>query len=772
MLFSVFLLTITSTFVYEYNAARREAAVDQLPGAIKFAQTFNNLNYHARASLIINAPNTEQPPFYSIKNIKAAINTAAKYCSDHSAFIFMIWLVFFMVKSASMAGNMIYMHRARRYRVNEPEGYWKERVAVLCEKLQLQKTVSLLESAYIKVPVVIGYFKPVILIPVGLIARIPAAQVEAVLLHELAHIRRNDYMVNFLQNVVEAVFFFNPGLLWISARLREERENCCDDVAIAQTNNKEEFVQALISFKEYTMAMPAYATAFSGQKNSLLNRIMRIAYQENKTLSVKESGIFLIGVAMLLLTAFTVYPAKEAKAIKALIATEKNNNPGPLFTKSLNKANIIGGPYKSIAIPQITASGGNVTGIGNADDALNKSFQPVMDSTKLSAIGGINLLKGPNFIVVIDGLVYPKDILYKISPSCIAGCSITNPEYGKKKYGFMASDGYVDIKTKHGQITYLTPIEKENLVVEASIPRFKFYNRISLKKEDGSIANDKIVMNLAPPGNVAATLPHDGKAGFYIDKNFYTEETIQNVSLATIASFTGEYGVEGSDPNVPREKGYSLIFKFNTKKTSAILPATDTVKYARVIGENLGPKPLVLINGKEYAPDILSKISPSCFSGSATLTSQPAVKKFGNKAKDGCVEITIKGPIVYLTQKEWENTLAEKAVPKSAFITRVQFKGQDGKLEDEIIEQDRGGTTTMTLAHNAKAAFFLGNDFYTEEQIKKLPPEKIMGYQIASVRNLDPKKYPNVNLHNYEVVFYWTNDKNYTYPYELHLPAD
>ena len=115
---------------------------------------------------------------------------------------------------------------------------------------------SLLESAIVKVPVVIGLLKPVILLPLGLLSNLPPDQVEAVLLHELAHIRRKDYLVNLLQSFAEVVFFFNPALLWISSLMREERENCCDDVAISHIKNKKQFIHALVAFQEYAMHHP------------------------------------------------------------------------------------------------------------------------------------------------------------------------------------------------------------------------------------------------------------------------------------------------------------------------------------------------------------------------------------------------------------------------------------------------------------------------------------------------------------------------------------
>jgi hypothetical protein len=129
--------------------------------------------------------------------------------------------------------------------------------------------------------------------------------VEAILLHELAHIRRSDYFVNFLQNVAETIFFFNPGLLWISSLLREERENCCDDIALSQTRNKKSFVQALINFKEYELYGSDYSTAFPGKKNFLLNRVSRIMGNENKSFGLGEKVFFILGLLIFCVTIVT-----------------------------------------------------------------------------------------------------------------------------------------------------------------------------------------------------------------------------------------------------------------------------------------------------------------------------------------------------------------------------------------------------------------------------------------------------------------------------------
>ena len=100
----------------------------------------------------------------------------------------------------------------------------------------------------------IGFFKPLILVPMGLLTHLPADQLHAILLHELGHIRRQDYLVNLLQRFAETVFFFNPAVLWLFALLRRERECCCDDLVLLHTGNRKSYLDALVGFQEYRSA--------------------------------------------------------------------------------------------------------------------------------------------------------------------------------------------------------------------------------------------------------------------------------------------------------------------------------------------------------------------------------------------------------------------------------------------------------------------------------------------------------------------------------------
>src|SRR5579863_334068 len=226
-----------------------------------------------------------------------SMNWLGDWCSAHAFQVVMVWLLVAVVKSVRMAAGWSYIGRMRREGL-AAQALWVERVDVLGRQLGIRQVVKLVESALVRAPVVIGRLRPIIYIPLGLINHLPAREMEAVLLHELAHIRRYDHLVNMVQQAAECLLFFNPGFLWISAIIREERENSCDDIAIAHTRDRVEFVRALVRFKEHSIR--GMALAFPGNKRQLLHRVLRISRQENKTLSGRERLVLLGGCLVLL----------------------------------------------------------------------------------------------------------------------------------------------------------------------------------------------------------------------------------------------------------------------------------------------------------------------------------------------------------------------------------------------------------------------------------------------------------------------------------------
>ena len=229
------------------------------------------------------------------------------FLNRESQWIFAIWLICFALKSAQLISNMFYIRRVRHHKTHQIAEEWKIKVENFSRKLGIRRKVTLLQSELVKVPVTIGFLKPVILLPVGMVFQLATGQIDTILLHELAHIYRRDYLVNILQSIVEAIFFFNPAILWISALIREEREACCDDIVLENVTQKGNYLEALMAFHEHnSIPSGGLALALSLRKPQLMNRLRRMVNKENQRLTMFEMSVLLAG--MLFLSAFTFIP--------------------------------------------------------------------------------------------------------------------------------------------------------------------------------------------------------------------------------------------------------------------------------------------------------------------------------------------------------------------------------------------------------------------------------------------------------------------------------
>jgi GWxTD domain-containing protein len=152
---------------------------------------------------------------------------------------------------------------------------WQRQLARLSAQLRLSRPIRLLESCLVDAPIVLGHFRPVILMPIGLLAGLPVGQVEAILLHELAHIRRCDYLVNLLQRAAEGLLFYHPAVWWMCRVIRAERENCCDDVVVAMSGNAHEYAVALAALEE-NRASGRQTFVLAATGGNLMKRIRRL----------------------------------------------------------------------------------------------------------------------------------------------------------------------------------------------------------------------------------------------------------------------------------------------------------------------------------------------------------------------------------------------------------------------------------------------------------------------------------------------------------------
>lgn len=200
------------------------------------------------------------------------------YYDRNLPLIVTIWLMGVLFLQLRLLGRLAYVQRLKNYGTNLFPSEWAERIEELEDRMRIQSKVNYLTSYRVSSPMTVGWLKPVIIFPENLIGQLKDSQVYAILAHELAHIKRNDFIANVIQQLLSTVFFYHPGVWWMSARIEEEREHCCDDLAIQLTKKPVGYAKTLIELKEKEMAGLDLVMAYTGpnKKGGFTERISRL----------------------------------------------------------------------------------------------------------------------------------------------------------------------------------------------------------------------------------------------------------------------------------------------------------------------------------------------------------------------------------------------------------------------------------------------------------------------------------------------------------------
>lgn len=205
--------------------------------------------------------------------------------------------------------------------------------------LGIKKKVAVWISDNVDVPSVIGFLKPIVLLPAAALNNLTSSQVETILLHELAHIKRNDFLINLFQSVIEVLLFFNPFVMLLSKAAKKEREHCCDDWVINYQYSMHDYAGALLVIEKQRQQQLAFALAATNGKKDLLNRIKRLFSTTPQTDFRFTQKLKLTGlgatVVTLILTALPLLNTKDntttvvdEKPAAAIFASLKDNVQG------------------------------------------------------------------------------------------------------------------------------------------------------------------------------------------------------------------------------------------------------------------------------------------------------------------------------------------------------------------------------------------------------------------------------------------------------------
>ena len=238
--------------------------------------------------------------------VKIALDTALPWLLG-------TWALGVLLLSTRFLGSWVRVQRLRRHSGSPVPAEWHLVLSRLCRELKLSRTVRLLQSAAVDVPTALGWLRPIILLPACALTGLAPQQLEAILAHELAHIRRGDFLVNLLQSLVEVVLFYHPAVWWLSGRIRAERELCCDDVAAALCGDPLILARALTdleALREPTSPSPTHL-ALAANGGSLMHRVRHLLHPATPTTSSARTAALALLTASLLGAASVAFQDKD-----------------------------------------------------------------------------------------------------------------------------------------------------------------------------------------------------------------------------------------------------------------------------------------------------------------------------------------------------------------------------------------------------------------------------------------------------------------------------
>jgi beta-lactamase regulating signal transducer with metallopeptidase domain len=264
----------------------------------------------------------------------------AERLEDWSRAVVPFWFAGVIALSVRLAFGWRNVRRIRRASSEPLASPWPERVTAIRDRLRISRPVRVVRSALVQVPMLIGWLRPVILIPASVVSGLTPAQLEAVIAHELAHVRRHDYIANIVQTAADILLFYHPACWWISKQIRAEREHCCDDIAAGVCGDRVLYAEALADLETLRSETPALGLAATD--GVLMRRVRRLVAAPagtNWSLTWAAAAVPLTAVAILMLS--TITPAQSVPdnegVVQGQVVDVRSGRPLPGATVEISR---------------------------------------------------------------------------------------------------------------------------------------------------------------------------------------------------------------------------------------------------------------------------------------------------------------------------------------------------------------------------------------------------------------------------------------------------
>lgn len=419
----------------------------------------------------------------------------SRQLDTYTPVITLTWLSGLVLFSLYLLFGLGYLKYLEYTRIALPDNQWQTRLNALAKQMGVKRQVRLLVSRYVDEPITFQLFKPVIMVPVFFFTGLTPAQMEVLLLHELAHIRRHDFTINLLQSLIEILFFFHPAVWWLSGSIREEREYCCDNAVLAVQETPFPYVEALTRIQSTQFSHKnRLAMSANGKHSMLSKRVFRLFGRYDQEPSRLKSTVF----ALLLLTvgfsaqAFLV-PEHQAVELASLPVLEAS--PAPVE------------PTEPVA--EITE-----------EPVIERPATPAQSAVvPAAAEPEMDIIRDTLPLFVIDGVTKERNYtIQNLKPDNIASITVLKDEKALEKYGQAGEFGVIEITTKGTE-----PAKGDQKEIMTKEPAPEPQIRISKRSESGDLRLSGKVIDLGGQPMVGVNI------------------LIKGTRTGTITDFTGEF---------------------------------------------------------------------------------------------------------------------------------------------------------------------------------------------------------------------------------------
>ena len=286
-------------------------------GHVKASAQTSEVSIDATSETSASALLLDRKPALIVTLVRDSIEKIARAIKPHLPILVGVWLLGVLICSIRPIWGLWIQWRLRHTGLQPVPESIQSTLNTLIQKLRLTRAVRIAESALVKVPLVVGYVHPMILLPASVITGLTSSQLEAVLAHELAHVRRHDWLINTLQVIAETLLFYHPAVWWLSSRIRHERELCCDDIALGLDVDKAVFARTLLTLEE--LRQKAIVPAMAATGGDLAARVRRLLITPHSTPSSGGGtimGMLVVAMSLVLMVTslFASGPPEKAKA--------------------------------------------------------------------------------------------------------------------------------------------------------------------------------------------------------------------------------------------------------------------------------------------------------------------------------------------------------------------------------------------------------------------------------------------------------------------------